>query len=94
MRKLRDGNITCVPVKNATLEKMKKVMKNVKTIDWRYYMMKKIRKILWYIGITESCPLCGKDVEKIGYPEDDIWQKYKCSSSECNFGKAEKFKPT
>jgi hypothetical protein len=40
----------------------------------------------------KNCPLCGKDVQKVGYPEDDVLQNYRCSSSEYNFGKDEKLK--
>ena len=52
-------------------------------------MMKKIRKILWHIGIIKGCPLCGKDLIQVGYAEDDMWQYYKCSNRVCNFGKNE-----
>ena len=53
-------------------------------------MMKKIRKILWHIGIIKGCPLCGKNLIEVGYAEDDMWQYYKCSNRGCSFGKDKK----
>lgn len=55
-------------------------------------MISDIRKILWHIGIINCCPLCGQDLMEVGYPEDDIWQNYKCSSQKCSFGKYKKTK--
>jgi hypothetical protein len=90
MRKLRGGNITGVPVKNATLEKLKKAAKNGKTTDWRYYMIEKLRKILWHIGIIESCPSCGKNLKVACHMKEDGWQYYECINPMCDFGKTEK----
>lgn len=55
-------------------------------------MIEKTKKILWQLGIIRNCPLCGEAVKEVGYPEDDMWQNYKCSNQKCNFGKDGKLK--
>jgi hypothetical protein len=47
-------------------------------------MSKRIRMILWHLGILKNCPICGsKLIERYG--EWDY--KYNCSKKECEFNK-------
>lgn len=55
-------------------------------------LKKIIKKILWHLWIIKDCPLCGKDLKKVGHPKDTGWQYYQCTNPECNFGKDEQLK--
>lgn len=43
-----------------------------------------LKYFIWWIGIIKNCPKCGSKLNKIG---KDGWNLYKCSNSECDFGK-------
>lgn len=50
-------------------------------------MIRRLRTILWQIGIMSNCPLCGKNVQEVCYLKFDTWQDYKCTNLACSFGK-------
>ena len=45
------------------------------------------KEFLWRWGFYKKCPWCGAELWDVGYPQDFCWQRQKCSSSKCEFGK-------
>lgn len=43
-----------------------------------------LKYFLWWIGIIKACPKCGSGLVKV---DKTGWVLYKCSNSECDFGK-------
>jgi hypothetical protein len=44
------------------------------------------KEFLFRWGLRKKCPLCGSKLWECGYPSFG-WQRMKCSSDKCEFGK-------
>lgn len=50
-------------------------------------IFKRIKMVLWQIGLWKNCPMCGEKLEEIGHAKDEGWQDYRCTGVHCDFGK-------
>ncbi|MFQ5861523.1 MAG: hypothetical protein ACE5IC_00195 [Candidatus Brocadiales bacterium] len=43
-----------------------------------------VKKLAWWLGLIKRCPKCGS---KLIISSASGWEMYKCSNSDCDFGK-------
>jgi hypothetical protein len=49
--------------------------------------IKKMKILLWKIGLIRNCPKCNGNLRQVGHPVEVGWINYICTSEKCDFGK-------